>query len=413
MYNLHKTELKELFKKLIRQHASLLVMMIGSGSIFLSNILFKDILSSESYGIYSIFVTYISIINSFGLLGFEQVFLRVTDNSQKDLLIADKSLMTIMITAWLLFGVICAVVFNHYFLKDILSFWILCSCTLGIGLSMFLSNAFRVNSNFVTAQLYSNYWKVMLLFISMVFLLFGFNSINLTLNVLSLIFAFVSILGVIILIRNIKFQFQKKENIKRILLFALQFFISLLTLSVIGQGDKFFVEKAFGLKKLGEYFFLANIFIFPFSMLQSYVGFKELVRFKKSFSKSFFFGKIRNVNILGVFLGLALLLISWICEQFGLLTIEFNHNLLLIIVFLLIGISKLNYALMSSVFGAIGEVRSIFRANFQFIFAFVIFLFLFYGRMNSLLYVSMAILIMWIFRIVIWNFNILSQINED
>ncbi len=388
-------------------------MMIGSGSIFLSNILFKDILSSESYGIYSIFVTYISIINSFGLLGFEQVFLRITDNSQKDLLISDKSLMTIMITSWLLFGVTCTIIFNHYFLKDILSFWILCSCTLGIGLSMFLFNAFRVNSNFVIAQLYSNYWKVMLLLISMVFLLFGFSSINLTLNSLSLIFTFASILGLINLIRNIKFQFQKRENIKRILLFALQFFISLLTLSIIGQGDKFFVEKAFGLKKLGEYFFLANIFIFPFSMLQSYVGFKELVRFKKSFSKRFFFGKIRNVNILGVFLGFALLLISWICEQLGLLTIEFNHNLLLIIVFLLIGISKLNYALMSSVFGAIGEIKQIFKANFQFILASLIFLFFFYRNMDTLFLVAVGMLILWVLRIVVWNFNILSQADED
>src|SRR5690606_4633112 len=196
-------------------------------------------------------------------------------------------------------------------------------------------------------------------------------------------------------------------------LFAFQFFISLLTLSIIGQGDKLFIEKNFGLEKLGDYFYLANIFIFPYSMLQSYVGFKELVNFKKSFSKQFFKRKVQNINLMGVLLGFFLIAASWLGSEVGILKVNLREDIWLAVVFLMIGISKLNYAMLSSVFGAIGEVNSIFRANFQFLGISLLFVFALYNWMNSLLLVSLSILMLWIIRILVWNYNLFKQVNEN
>src|SRR5690606_33270129 len=334
----------EKLKGLIFKHSSLLIMAIGSVSIFLSNIILKDLLSAESYGVYSIFITYVSIISSFGLLGFEQVFLRITDNSQKDTLVTDSALIAILIFVWLIFGFICAFLFDHYFFKSTIYLELLVISTLGISLSMFLYNVFRINSNFFVAQLFSNYWKIALFLISISILLMGNITIEFILNFLVGTFLLFSFGGLLLLFRKIDFKVQKTEKPLRILLFAFQFFISLLTLSIIGQGDKLFIEKNFGLEKLGEYFYLANIFIFPFSMLQSYVGFKELVNFKKSFSKQFFLRKIKNINLMGLLLSLFLLSISWIGSEVGILKVDLNVNLWLVVVFLMIGISKLNYA---------------------------------------------------------------------
>ena len=64
------------FFSLLRKHLSLLVLGITSISFFLTNIILKDHLSLDDYGLYSLFITYISLISSFGLLGFEQVILR-------------------------------------------------------------------------------------------------------------------------------------------------------------------------------------------------------------------------------------------------------------------------------------------------------------------------------------------------
>ena len=64
------------FFPLLRKHLSLLVLGITSISFFLTNIILKDYLSLDDYGLYSLFITYISLISSFGLLVFEQVILR-------------------------------------------------------------------------------------------------------------------------------------------------------------------------------------------------------------------------------------------------------------------------------------------------------------------------------------------------
>ena len=58
-------------------------MIAGAGSIFLVNIVLKATLSDFQYGEYSIFITFIQVCISFGFLGLEQVFLRLSEVSNK------------------------------------------------------------------------------------------------------------------------------------------------------------------------------------------------------------------------------------------------------------------------------------------------------------------------------------------
>jgi hypothetical protein len=389
-------------------------MAVGAISIFLSNIFLKEILSAKSYGTYSLFVTYISLISSFGLLGFEQVFLRMSNNTTKNELSVDKKLLIIIAVVWMSFGILSAYLLKSNFLSDIaVSFWMIYICTLGVSGSMFLFNVFRVNSNFFTAQILVNHWKVILFGISIVYFLYGKNQVELILLILTIFFFIFFIYGTIISLRKIKFNLLNQKNIKKIFFFALQFSISLFTLSLIGYGDKFFIEKKFGLEELGDYFFLANIFVFPFSILQSYVGFKELVSFKKEFSKTVLKRKSRQISLFGLALSIFLIIMTFIASELEIIDVDINNNKILICLFLFLGVIKLNYSLLSSVFGAVGLVKSITQANLQFLTVFVIVFFLFNERITEIHHIVLIILLFWLLRVIIWWYNIFKQTNES
>lgn len=402
-------------KKIINAHGSFLIMGIGAFSIFTSNILLKDILTPKAYGVYSIFITYISIINSFGLLGFEQVFLRVTDNTVRNELKSEKALFFIITGIWIVFGFLATFLFNKNYLENNISFIVIYIFTLGISASMFLFNIFRINSNFFLAQFFLNHWKIFLLITTLSFLFFDFDVVNLQflIYIISVVFAIFTIGGITLLLKKIKIKLRKRANIKELVFFAFQFSISLFTLSLMGQGDKFFVEELFGLEKLGEYFFLSNIFLFPFSILQSYVGFKELVSFKKNFSNKILIKKSKQISLFGALLGIALLVITYLCVKLNFLDIDFSKYLLLILFFLFTGISKLNYSLLSSVFGAIGEIKPITRANFQFLGLATIIFVIFNSKISSINDIALIILVFWFFRSIIWWYNIFKQLNEN
>lgn len=384
-------------------------MGISAFCVFFANILLKEVLNPVEYGVYSIVVTYISLVSSFGLLGFEQVFLRITDNFSKNVLKTNKSLFYVILLVWVLFAFVCTFSLKKYFLEERINISLLYFFTLGVSVSMLLFNVFRINSNFFIAQLVGNYWKIILFIICCFFFFNRVDDVNFLIEILCFTFIVFSIISFFLVKKKIKIQLDKPYSIKDILYFGSQFFISLLTLSLISQGDKLFVEKLFGLDELGKYFYISNLFIFPFSLLQSYVGFKELVTFKKKFSKNVLFQKIKSINLYGLGLAIILFVFVFLINESGLISVNIFDNLELIIAFLSVGLIKLNYSLISSVFGAVGEIKSIIRANAQSLIISLLLLLLCYNKIESLFHVALVILALWIIRVVVWSYNVYKQ----
>ena len=79
------------YLNIIKDHFSLFVIAISSLCFFLLNIILKESLSSNDYGLFSMFVTYISLLLSFGMFGFEQSLLRTSKIKSK--LEIDKSIV--------------------------------------------------------------------------------------------------------------------------------------------------------------------------------------------------------------------------------------------------------------------------------------------------------------------------------
>ena len=63
---------------IISKNLSFFVLAFSSLSFFVLNVVLKDNLSAIDYGLFSIFITYISLLSSFGMFGFEQTLLRTT-----------------------------------------------------------------------------------------------------------------------------------------------------------------------------------------------------------------------------------------------------------------------------------------------------------------------------------------------
>ncbi len=161
--------LENRFIDLCNKHFSLLVLGGGSASFFLINIILKDYLNAENYGLYSIFITYISLLSSFGLLGFEQVIIRnakITSNK----IILSKSILIPIIFSSLFVSILGSYLFiNNYNIS--ISLILLISITFLVILTKLIFNLFRLMSKFTFSQIALNFWKLSLFFVLLILVL--------------------------------------------------------------------------------------------------------------------------------------------------------------------------------------------------------------------------------------------------
>src|SRR5699024_10961567 len=109
-------------------------------------------------------------------------------------------------------------------------------------------------------------------------------------------------------------------------------------------------------------FYYLTIFLFPLTLLQEYVGFKELVYFKEKVEKHVVFKKIIQLIGLGIITYLLILMVVWIDNQ-RFLRVDLSQDATLIAWMSLLGLIKLIYSLFSAILGARGESNSINYIN--------------------------------------------------
>ena len=388
-------------------------MIAGAGSIFLVNIVLKASLSDFQYGEYSIFITFLQVCISFGFLGLEQVFLRLSEVRDKTLL-TDKKLLKITFVVGLLFSLLLSAVFSKIFLKIQVATTLLMLLTFSTSLMMFLYNIVRLKKQFVVAQLFNNMWKYIVLVITGVLLIGG----NVNAKTLIEIFTYVSIGSAtffsIYVIKNIPFKFTNSFELSAIYKYSFHFVISMLSITFIGFFDRFYIKAFFGSEAFGDYFYLATIFYFPFALLQGYVGFKELVFFKTNASLPILKRKLRNINLLSVIIAIAIYGAAYVLNDLEVIpAIDFASSGSVILILMALGVLRINYSMLSSVLGATGSIKIIRNANIQ---SLVLILLIVTAGSNYLISVeavAFCILLVWISRILVWYFNAVKQLKID
>ena len=388
-------------------------MIAGAGSIFLVNIVLKATLSDFQYGEYSIFITFLQVCVSFGFLGLEQVFLRLSE-VRDDKLLTDKKLLKITFVVGLLFSLLLSAVFSKIFLKIQVATTLLMLLTFSTSLMMFLYNVVRLKKQFVVAQLFNNMWKYIVLVITGILLIGG----NVNAKTLIEIFTYVSIGSAtffsIYVIKNIPFKFTNSFELSAIYKYSFHFVISMLSITFIGFFDRFYIKALFGSEAFGDYFYLATIFYFPFALLQGYVGFKELVFFKTNASLPILKRKLRNINVLSVIIAIAIYGAAYVLNDLEVIpAIDFTSSGSVILILMALGVLRINYSMLSSVLGATGSIKIIRNANIQ---SLVFILLIFATGSNYLISVeavAFCILLVWISRILVWYFNAVKQLKID
>ena len=388
-------------------------MIAGAGSIFLVNIVLKATLSDFQYGEYSIFITFLQVCISFGFLGLEQVFLRLSE-VRDDKLLTDKKLLKITFVVGLLFSLLLSAVFSKIFLKIQVATTLLMLLTFSTSLMMFLYNVVRLKKQFVVAQLFNNMWKYIVLVITGILLIGG----NVNAKTLIEIFTYVSIGSAtffsIYVIKNIPFKFTNSFELSGIYKYSFHFVISMLSITFIGFFDRFYIKALFGSEAFGDYFYLATIFYFPFALLQGYVGFKELVFFKTNASLPILKRKLRNINVLSVIIAIAIYGAAYVLNDLEVIpAIDFTSSGSVILILMALGVLRINYSMLSSVLGATGSIKIIRNANIQ---SLVFILLIFAAGSNYLISVeavAFCILLVWISRILVWYFNAVKQLKID
>ena len=388
-------------------------MIAGAGSIFLVNIVLKATLSDFQYGEYSIFITFLQVCISFGFLGLEQVFLRLSE-VRDDKLLTDKKLLKITFVVGLLFSLLLSAVFSKIFLKIQVATTLLMLLTFSTSLMMFLYNVVRLKKQFVVAQLFNNMWKYIVLVITGILLIGG----NVNAKTLIEIFTYVSIGSAtffsIYVIKNIPFKFTNSFELSAIYKYSFHFVISMLSITFIGFFDRFYIKAFFGSEAFGDYFYLATIFYFPFALLQGYVGFKELVFFKTNASLPILKRKLRDINVLSVIIAIAIYGAAYVLNDLEVIpAIDFASSGSVIFILMALGVLRINYSMLSSVLGATGSIKIIRNANIQSL-VFILLIFAAGSKyLISVEAVAFCILLVWISRILVWYFNAVKQLKID
>jgi len=394
------------FLQLFNKHFSLLILSLASFSFFIINIFLKEQLNSEDYGVYSLLITYISLLSSFGILGFEQTLLRNSVIKLK--LEIDKALIVPIIFSALLVSLIGSfLMFNNYNLGLDLSLIFLLS--LMVILVKLIYNLYRLISRFVTSQIALNFWKIALFFVVLFFFFFDY-SLSLRDVFLSIIvffflslFLFFDLINKVLFISNLDFQQVLKQS-------AL-FMLTLFTISLISFGDRFFIESRFGLIVLGDYFFYINMFLFPFSLFQTYIGFKEIVSFKKDFQITVLNSKLLFILKNAIYFSLFLFTTLYLVDYWNLYNFNISSNLNIIIPLIFLGIIKIAYSLLSAAMGAICSDDMLFEVNVKSILSILVVMPLIYYFSFNISITLIFIIALWLIRCFIW-YNQLQK-NEN
>lgn len=402
-----------LFRKYFFQHASLIVLMFGALSFFASNIFMKEILSPELYGYLSVFITYFSFIYVFGNFGTEQVFLRFSVPEIKNKISTQKTVLYLSLFFTLFSALTGTILFNHWYKEITINPVFLFFSSLSIIGSTFLFSILRLNSNFVLSQLLSNSWKIGMFFLSAVYLIYSYSDFYLFLNIISMIMIVCFIFYLFYIIKKIQFNFSTERTNKQLFESSFHFFISISSFSLIIFADRFIVEHKYTFEKFGDFFYLSTFFLAPFSIIQSYIGFKQLIHFKTNFIKSDFQRFLKKVILFGVVIAVGLCAITFLIRYFKIINFPFEHYISIIILLLITGIVRLYASSVSAAFEAKTSIETLRKSNLLIVIITVLILLFTFIFVDSIEMITVNIIIVWFLRSLICKQLLYNQIKKE
>lgn len=399
-------------KALIVEHSSLIILFSGAVSFFLSNVLMKGVLVSVDYSSYSIYITYLSLLYLFGILGSEQVFMRFSSSKEKNKIITQKSILVYITIVVFSTSILSTVIFKSFYPVIPIHFGFLFVTSFSIIGMLFLFNVLRLNLDFLWSQLVSNFWKVILLLTTFFFLIFDFKDIKWLINIISASIIVVFLATFFIILKRIRFNFQEDLSLIQVLNSAFHFFLAILSFSLITFADRFIIETKFSVQEFNNYFYLSNFFLAPFSILQNYIGFRQLLKFKNGFDKKYFFDFNKTVLKLGILLCTVLFFVFYALSKSSFFDFDYNDYLYIIIFLLLTGLMRMYSSSVLSAFEAQTTINNLRKSNFYIVLITIVVTTIAIFMSTKITSVLFCFLLIWFLRTLIYKCLILKQFEE-
>lgn len=396
-----------------QQHLSLLAIIAGAVGFFVSNIFMKEIFSPTVYGHYSIVVTYFSLIYVFGIFGTEQVFLRFSRRIKKDTIETQKAQLTLVSFITLFSSIISTFLFKEYYSEIRINSLLLFFSSVSMIGMLFMFTILRLNTNFVFSQLISNYWKIILFILSIMFFILKKNDLDIFLNIVCFNIILIFVVSVLYIKKSIRIFYNQDISNRELILTAFHFFLSILSFSLIIFADRFIIEMKYSFADFGNFFYLINFFLSPFAILQNYIGFKQLIVFKNKFDKEYFFKSNKTAVLLGMVLGLFLLSMAFFLNFIKVVNFKFDNYISIILILLLTGIIRLYSSSIIAAFEARTSIKTLRKSNVFIVTITLFILLLAYLFANSIELILIGIIILWLFRCLIHRQLLLQQMKNN
>lgn len=401
----------KLLKGKIVNHFSLIILVLGAAVFLLTNIMLKEKLDRKSYGEYSILITFFSMMYIYGLLGVEQVFVRYSSAIRENTVLTQKFQLQLIFGSAIFTAIVGSFFFYLNYTEVNMNLVVLLIVTFSMVCQLFFFSVFRLNSNFIFAQLIPNIYKFFLF--GLTILLFFIDAVKWPTIVygisVSIIITFVIALVVYGKRITIEYQAPNKEMNRVILVSAFYFLISTTSYSLVSFADRYLIEHKFGMEKLGDYFYLNNLFLAPFTILQNYVGFRQLVTYKQQFSTQMLLKSNKRILIFGIAISMLLFTGSKIISQWHLVNFNFDDYDFTIILLLIFGMVRLYCSDINAAFDVRANIVNLKKANILNlgIAGFIIILAAVFARTTG--EIIILIILIWVLRATVLKTLLLNQ----
>ena len=347
----------KMLRDLISKNLSLIVMLFGAGIVFLSTIGAKQFLSEHDFYHWTLFLTLITVVSPCCLLGGEQLFIRYGTTNLHS--------YEVQLEVMLIIVFLCLVgtISSFYIFSSMMKVDLSLEASLLTFLFSFISilySLFRVTSHFFLAQTINNLWKIILLPLMFFFGFFDYYNIP----HLFLVAIGISVLISLYLYKRhpIKIKLVRRSICEVDLFYlAIGFSLTLITVTLLSNFDRFLMERYTTLSIFSEYVYLLMVLIFPFNILSSYIGFKEVAFVKNNYNKEHFIKRMFGYSTALTSLFIIWYFVIYLFREF--IQIELNYNVFFICVALVF--VKSAYSMCSAAFGIKGKPRQIILANVQ------------------------------------------------
>jgi hypothetical protein len=339
----------------LREHLSLLVLLACSGAMLFGTTLMKGVISERDYGVFAIIVTVMSVAQVYGVLGSDQVMIRMARINER--IVLSKKVGLLMALGGVIFSFIVYLAASYYISHQM---------ALGIAFLAFTiaclkitSACYRLMHGFVMAQLLQGWWKLaLILWLAAAAYTPGFGGTNfiwgvVLWNCIAIAFSAAACRKMLVF-RNVK------DNDLRA--YFVGYFLSMSVVTIIGYGERFVIARRVSVEVVGQYFYVATIILMPFVLLGNYISFNKLAEYKKYYSGHLCRREFLVTLVLGSMAICAYIIVVQAALAFVHLK-PFNIGVPVIIALAVMALARLSYGVLSAAMGANGDKTSIAKVN--------------------------------------------------